>query len=208
MELGTNDHGAIAELLSSTTAGLPAPIEETIRTHATSHYSSYIPDTESLRVRSIARQQGESPISHLDGINLPEEGDWGYSKGWIPDDILIATWNLSNGESDEPTDEATPVQDSADTPPVFSLKDRPRTMEPSKKMQVYYPIEVKSVTSYRRIRLTENQSDTFVLLANDVDYVHPLLVMLDLNDLPESVGIEVDLIEDSRWGEGTRTKSV
>jgi hypothetical protein len=206
-ELGSNDHGGIAEFIAGTTNRLPPTIEQTIHTHAVNSYSSYISDAEALKIRSVASQQGEVLLTRLNGITLPEDGDWGPSNGWVPGDVLAAIWLHDIIDPNDFISEGSDPHESAELP-IHSVRGASRSTEHHRYAQIYYPIEVKSFTSNRRIRLTQNQSKAFELLGNSVDYVHPILVIVDLNNLPESVGIDVELVENSRWAEGARTKSV
>lgn len=73
---------------------------------------------------------------------------------------------------------------------------------------VHYAIEVKSVASGDRVRLTENQREMMATVNDTFDHVHPVVVILDLGGLPETVGISVELYQESVWSDGQLSKTV
>lgn len=64
------------------------------------------------------------------------------------------------------------------------------------RFRVYYPIEVKSGA---KKTLTEQQSAAIPRVAENVDYVHPVIASVDIDDLPKEYQIEVDTFTDSAW---------
>ena len=63
--------------------------------------------------------------------------------------------------------------------------------------KIYYSIEIKSVATGDRVRLTKNQHEMMRVVSEDVNFVHPVIVILDLEGLPDSVDVGVDVYEDS-----------
>ncbi|WP_042662916.1 hypothetical protein [Haloferax sp. ATB1] len=127
----------------------------------------------------------------LNGVEVPDEGSWGYSSGWIPDDIVAARCPLPDKGSTE-----------SDT-------NSSRGGQRSKQFgRVYYAIEVKSVASGNRVRLTENQREMMATVNDTFDHVHPVVVIIDLGGFPESVEITVEMYQESVWADRQASKTI
>lgn len=101
-ELSTNNHGVIAEAIAGRYAGFPPQLEGVIRKHLEEHYGSEITSTEAVSLHSKSRDiSKEVTFAMLDGVDVPDEGAWGYSSGWIPDDIIAARCPLSTDKNAE-----------------------------------------------------------------------------------------------------------
>lgn len=191
-ELSTNDHGFLAEVLTGRYAGFPDSLEADIKTHLRETYSPRDGDWEEIKLRSEDRDlTGEFHFGMLDDVDIPDEGSWGYSSGWIPDDVIAAR--------------ATENRDS--TVELSNFFDRNRG-QGTHSVTVYYAVEVKAVTSGGRVRLTENQQELLPAISENLDRVHPVIITVDLNGLPETVEMVVDIFEESVWADGQTSKTV
>jgi hypothetical protein len=116
---------------------------------------------------------------------------------WRPDIIIEANWKRQYRSHEVP---GQAFRDG-EVPP-FSLwvprrpyRDR-QVRRWNCRLRVYYPIEVKSGV---KKTLTEQQSAAIPRVAENVDYVHPVIASVDIDDLPKEYQIEVDTFTDSAW---------
>jgi len=70
-------------------------------------------------------------------------------------------------------------------------------------LSIYYPVEVKSGA---KKTLTEQQSRAIPRVAETVDCVHPIILRIDIGDLPESYAMEAEMFSgaDGSGGDTTR----
>ena len=184
------DVGLIAEMIAGRYGGFPEPLEEAITAHATDRFEGEEYSREDIRIHSKSRNLTEEVhLGVLEGITLPEGGDWGYSQGWIPDDILVVK-------------APTPVEGAPS--PLHSREE----LDPTTGLLAYYAMEVKAVSSGNRVRLTENQQEMLATVSEEVERVHPVIVMVDVGGLPESAEVVVDIYEESVWADGQMSKTV
>jgi hypothetical protein len=191
-ELSTNDHGLLAEVLAGRYAGFPDSLENKIKAHLRETYSAPDGSWDEISLRSEDRElTGEFHFGMLEDVEIPDDGPWGYSSGWIPDDVIAAV--------------ARQRQDSmVDLSKFFDGEGESRPGP----LTVYYAIEVKAVTRGSRVRLTGNQQELLPAVSENLDHVHPVIVTVDLNGLPEAVEVDVDIFENSVWGDGQTSKTV
>lgn len=189
-DLSRMDVGLIAEMIAGRYGGFPKPLEEAITAHATNRSGDEDYNKDDIRIHSKSRNLTEEVhLGGLEGVTLPEDGDWGYSRGWIPDDILVAKT-------------------------VTPLEDRPRPLhsreelDPTTELLAYYAVEVKAVSSGNRVRLTENQQEMLATVSEEVEGVYPIIVMVDVSGLPQSAEVLVDIYEESVWADGQMSKTV
>ncbi len=189
-DLSRMDVGLIAEMIAGRYSGFPEPLEEAITAHATSRSGGEEYSEDDIRIHSKSRNLTEEVhLGLLEEVTLPEDGDWGYSQGWIPDDILVV-------------EALTPVEGTPS--PRGSKED----LDPTTDLLAYYAVEVKAVSSGDRVRLTENQQEMLATVSDEVERVHPVLVMVDVGGLPESAEVVVDIYEESVWADGQMSKTV
>jgi len=81
-------------------------------------------------------------------------------------------------------------------------------LDPTTDLLAYYAVEVKAVSSGDRVRLTENQQEMLATVSEEVERVHPVIVMVDVGGLPESAEVVVDIYEESVWADGQMSKTV
>lgn len=187
--LTRQERGKLAEkLVRGLHSDLAEPVVETIKAHTERHYADLI---------------GSWSIScHLSNINnyrwtnllrVPTPDDI----SWRPDIIVEARWKRQYRGHELPAQSFW----DGELPP-FSLRlprqgYRDRTVERWNCLfRVYYPIEVKSGA---KKTLTEQQSAAIPRVAENVDYVHPVIASVDIDDLPKQYLIEVDTFADSAW---------
>ncbi|MGB9966313.1 hypothetical protein [Halobacterium hubeiense] len=127
----------------------------------------------------------------LDDIEVPDDGSWGYSSGWVPDDVITA---VARQQNDGSTDLSK-----------FLSSEQATEAGP---LKAYYAVEVKSITSGNRARLTENQQKMLPTISKNLDRVHPVVVTVDLNGLPETAEVTVNMYENSVWADGQISKTV
>lgn len=212
IDLSNNDHGVLAESIVSRLAGYPELLTDIITRHTKDTYSDLIADqADEVKISpGFSGLTEQTPLTDLDGIDLPENGDWGYNKGWKPDNIIRASWKIYDSDKGEyyPVAKEFENRDPNELPHL-GLVGSPGNSRPKKgSATVYYLIEVKTVTTGDRVRLTENQHKMMEVVSKEVDFVHPVIVILDINNLPESVEIQVDIYEESTWGTGKKSKNV
>lgn len=188
-DLSKMDVGLIAQMIAGRYGGFPDCLREAIEEHAIEQTQWEKHSTEDVRLFSESRGlTKETPLGVLEGVSLPEDGEWGYSRGWDPDDILLAKvlTQSETGGGPFPTEGI----DSTTT------------------RLAYYAVEVKAVSEGDRVRLTENQQEMLQVVSEEVEHVHPVIVMVDVGNLPESAEVTVDLYENSVWAEGQMSKTV
>ncbi|WP_323192792.1 hypothetical protein [Halostella sp. PRR32] len=189
-DLSRMDVGLIAEMIAGRHGGFPEPLEETITAHATDQPENEEYSKDDIRIHSKSRSlTKETHLGVLEGVTLPEDGDWGYSQGWIPDDILVAK-------------ALTPVEGAPS--PSRSREG----LDPTTDLLAYYAVEVKAVSSGNRVRLTENQQEMLAIVSEEVEQVYPIIVMVDVGGLPESAEVVVDIYEESVWADGQMSKTI
>lgn len=189
-DLSRMDVGLIAEMIAGRYGGFPEPLEEAITAHAIDRSESEEYSRDDIRIHSKSRNlTKEVHLGVLEGVTLPEDGDWGYSQGWIPDDILVVK-------------ALTPVEG---TPSPLRSRGE---LDPTTDLLAYYAVEVKAVSSGNRVRLTENQQEMLATVSEEVERVHPVIVMVDVGGLPESAEVVVDIYEESVWTDGQMSKTV
>ena len=189
-DLSRMDVGLIAEMIAGRYGGFPEPLTEAITAHATDRPEGEEYSEDDIRIHSKSRNLTEEVhLGVLEGVVLPEDGDWGYSQGWIPDDILVVR-------------ALTPVEG---TPSPSGSKEE---LDPTTDLLAYYAVEVKAVSSGDRVRLTENQQEMLATVSEGVERVHPVIVMVDVGGLPESAEVVVDIYEESVWADGQISKTV
>jgi hypothetical protein len=184
------DVGLIAEMIAGRYGGFPDPLTEALTAHSIDRSERDTYSRDDVRIRSKSRNlTQEVHLGVLEGVTLPEGGDWGYSQGWIPDDILVveAPTSVEGGQS-----------------PSRSGERRDSTTE----LLGYYAVEVKAVASGNRVRLTKNQREMMATVSEEVDRVHPVIVIVDVGGLPESVEVGVDIYAESVWADGQLSKTV
>lgn len=211
MELSTREQGDIGELLMSRSREFPEPFTDLVTSHVNDRYAEFIPEPVNPAVRLEAHKfHGEITLAAMEGIDLQRpaiEDHFGFSSGWIPDLITSATWRISDHrfENSHRSLENTDWNDE-ETPPVVTYGSYNRDQVVDAK--IYYPVEVKTTSRQGRVRLTNNQLEMLAVLDDQLEYVHPIIVSFDISALPEAVGIEVDLYEDSEWGDGAMSKTI
>jgi len=189
-DLSRMDVGLIAEMIAGRYGGFPEPLTEAITAHATDRPEGEEYSEDDIRIHSKSRNLTEEVhLGVLEGVTLPEDGDWGYSQGWIPDDILVVK-------------ALTPVEGMPS--PSGSREE----LDPTTDLLAYYAVEVKAVSSGDRVRLTENQQEMLATVSEQVERVHPVIVMVDVGGLPESAEVVVDIYEVSVWADGQMSKTV
>ena len=189
-DLSKMDVGLIAEMIAGRYGGFPEPLEEAITAHAIDRSEGEEYSRDDVRIHSKSRSlTKEARLGVLESVTLPEDGDWGYSQGWIPDDILVAK-------------ALTPVRDTSG--PSRSREK----LDPTTDLLAYYAVEVKAVSRGNRVRLTENQQEMLSTVSEEVEGVHPIIVMVDVGGLPESAEVVVDIYEESVWADGQMSKTV
>lgn len=182
--------GLIAEMIAGRYGGFPEPLEEAITTHVMGQTEGKEYSRDDIRIHSKSRNLTEEVhLGILEGVTLPEDGDWGYSQGWIPDDILMVQ-------------ALTPVEG---TPAPSHSREE---VDPTTDLLAYYAVEVKAVSSGNRVRLTENQQESLATVSKEVERVHPVIVIVDVAGLPDSAEVEVDIYEESVWADGQMSKTV
>ena len=189
--LNRHEQGKLAEQLVRGLHSAPHDdLEETIISHAQEFYADLIDNW--------------SPVCKLTDINgyrwkellrvlIPED------VSWRPDIIMMATWRRQYNS------ETIPDSDywKGDLPP-FSLKvpavassfHGRRKPVLSCLFRAYYPIEVKSG---EKKTLTDSQATAIPRVAKEVPHVHPVIVEVDLTDLPSEYQINVDMFSSSDW---------
>jgi len=189
-DLSRMDVGLIAEMIAGRYGGFPEPLEEAITTHVMGQTEGKEYSRDDIRIHSKSRNLTEEVhLGILEGVTLPEDGDWGYSQGWIPDDILMVQ-------------ALTPVEG---TPAPSHSREE---VDPTTDLLAYYAVEVKAVSSGNRVRLTENQQESLATVSKEVERVHPVIVIVDVAGLPDSAEVEVDIYEESVWADGQMSKTV
>lgn len=127
----------------------------------------------------------------LEDIEVPDDESWGYSSGWIPDDVIAVVARQER---------------SGNTGLSEFMGGEVESTKSS--IRAYYAVEVKSVTSGDRVRVTENQRKKLRTISQNLDCVHPVIVIVDINGLPETAEITVDMYEESVWADGQTSKTV
>jgi len=189
-DLSRMDIGLIAEMIAGRYGGFPELLEEAITEHAIDRYEGEEYSRDDIRIHSKSRNlTKEVHLGALEGVTLPEDGDWGYSRGWIPDDLLVVK-------------ALTPMEG---TPSPLRSREE---LDPTTDLLAYYAVEVKAVSSGDRVRLTENQQEILAIVSEEVERVHPVIVMVDIGGLPESAEVVVDIYEESVWADGQMSKTV
>jgi hypothetical protein len=189
-DLSKMDVGLIAQMIAGRYSGFPDCLREAIEEHAIeqTQWEEYSTEDVTLFSKSQGLTQ-ETPLGVLEGVSLPKDGDWGYSRGWDPDDLLVAQ---------------APTQ----TETVEKSSFAEEQLDPTITRFGYYAVEVKAVSKGDRVRLTENQQEMLQVVSEEVEHVHPVIVMVDVENLPESAEVTVDLYENSVWAEGQMSKTV
>jgi len=188
-DLSRMDVGLIAEMIAGRSGGFPEELLKVITGHVIDQYETEEYSRDDIRIHSKSRNlTKEVRLEALEGVTLPEYGDWGYSKGWIPDDILVA-------QAVTPMHKPNPLRSQ-------------EGLDPTTDSLAYYAVEVKGVSRGDRVRLTENQQEMLSIVSEQVEHVHPVIVTVDVGDLPESAEVIVDLYYESVWADGQISKSV
>jgi len=177
-ELGRQDRGRLAETLA---AGLhkhpPECLETLVEEHTRECYRSLIRTRVRVSMADITRYcwTDELPVPVPDDIS------------WRPDFFLKSEWGVEF-RRDEVAEEHYALLDWVAERSEHSLS-------------VYYPVEVKSG---EKKTLTEQQSDAIPRVAERVDCVHPIILRIDIEDLPESYAMDAEMFSGTDGGETTR----
>jgi len=70
-------------------------------------------------------------------------------------------------------------------------------------LSVYYPVEVKSGA---KKTLTEQQARAIPRVAETVDCVHPIILKIDIGDLPESYAMDAEMFSKTNGSGGETTR--
>jgi hypothetical protein len=179
-ELGRQDRGRLAEVLA---AGLhkhpPECLETLVEEHTRECYRSLIRTRVRVSKADITRYRwtDELPVPVPDDIS------------WRPDFFLTTEWGVES-RRDEVAEEHHPLLDW--------VEERPEAL-----LSIYYPVEVKSGN---KKTLTAQQSTAIPRVSETVDCVHPIILRIDIGDLPESYAMDAELFSetDESGGETTR----
>lgn len=80
-------------------------------------------------------------------------------------------------------------------------------LDPKTDLLTYYAVEVKAVSSVDRVRFTESQQEMLAIVSEEVERVHPVILMVDVGGLSESAEVIVDIYEESVWADGQMSKT-
>jgi len=198
--LSRQERGKLAEqLVRGLYSDLAEPVVETINAHTEQHYADLI---GTWPIRYHVSEINEYRWTDLLRVPMPDD------ISWRPDIIVEARWKRQYRSHELPGQAFW----DGELPPyslwVPRLEYRKRDRQAQRcncRFRVYYPIEVKSGA---KKTLTEQQSAAIPRVAKNVDYVHPVIASVDIDDLPKRYLIEVDTFTDSAWAEsGSRYRS-
>lgn len=189
--LNRQEQGKLAEQL---VRGLhdtpPQAVHDTITNHAQCEYDDLIGDSD-----VGCDSTGINPYRWTDVSRVPIPED----VRWRPDVILSAGWGHRYGTEEIP-DWTFWEQDlppfSLTVPRRPAIGHRPNETILSCRYRVYYPIEVKSG---KKKTLTTQQATAIPRIAEEVDYVHPIIATVDTAELPERYSIDVEIFRSSDW---------
>lgn len=194
--LGRKEKGRIAELIARGLYRDPHDlVKETVEEHVHDRYHDLLGDSTVRITRTDINSYRWSdliPVSVPGGI------------GWRPDFFVKAEWYRRFSKY-------VPAQEGfweADLPPVeFQIRRKHRIHNRFGeflrcRFTVYYPVEVKSGD---KKTLTEQQASAIPDIANHVDHVHPIIVTVEIDNLPDGYSINVEEFATSRWGDNYKT---
>ena len=189
--LNRQEQGKLAEQLVRGLHSAPHDdLKETIISHAQDFYADLIDNwSPACKLTNISGYRWKDLLR----VPIPED------VSWRPDIIMQATWRCQY------TSETIPDSNywKRDLPPfslwvpaVASFSHGRRTPQLSCLFRAYYPIEVKSGA---KKTLTDSQATAIPRVAKEVPYVHPVIVEVDLTDLPSEYQINVEMFSSSDW---------
>ena len=179
-ELGRQDRGRLAETLA---AGLhkhpPESLETLVEEHTRERYRTLIRARVRVSMADITRYGWAEEVL----VPVPDD------ISWRPDFVLRSEFRVEHRRT-EVLEDHYPLLDWVEERADHTLS-------------IYYPVEVKSGA---KMTLTEQQSRAIPRVAETVDCVHPIILKIDIEDLPESYAMEAELFSetDERGGETTR----
>lgn len=164
-------------------------LEETIISHAEGFYSDLIDWSSFCEFTGISGYRWKSLLR----VPIPAD------VSWRPDIIMQATWRRQYTsetirDSDYWKSDLPPF--TLRVPPVASIARGKRKPIINCRFRAYYPIEVKSG---EKKTLTDSQATAIPHVAEEVDHVHPIIVEVDLSDLPSEYNMSVDMLSSSDW---------
>jgi hypothetical protein len=196
--LTRQERGKLAEhLVRGLHTELGEPVMETLNAHTEQHYADWI---GTCHLRYYVSEINEYRWTDLLRVPIPDD------ISWRPDIIIEVRWKRQYRSHEVPGQsfwdrELPPYSIWV---PRLAYRDRP-VQHWNCLFRVYYPIEVKSGA---KKTLTEQQSAAIPRVAENVDYVHPVIASVDIDDLPKQYLIEVDTFTDSAWaGSDSRYRS-
>jgi len=189
--LSRQEKGRLADLIAQ---GLFDDVHEsvkaTVKEHVHERYDDLLEEA-SVRVRTADIDS----YRWFDDMSLSVPGD----VGWRPDFFVKCQWSrkFSKDEPPEKTfwDQNLPPIDCRLRLGRLRLHGRRREILRCT-FTVYYPVEVKSGT---KKTLTDQQAIAIPAVVNAVDHVHPIIVSIDIDDLPASYSMEVAEFATSEW---------